>query len=228
MRQLTAMVAIAGLVGLAGCGGSNEGSGSETLFVKATAESDGSTDGSWLAVEVREGSSEGAIVTDAVVTVRGDDSGEFNLPWEGINWGGFRAGAYVKRDLAWDTGWNILVKRGEDGLEAYLSAPGITNITEPLGGTTFKRGDGNAMMVRWKDGEGRRAELVEVDFSEADEADRDLAEDTLELEVEPNRLVATDRERLEVRRTNEVKLAGGTPGSVFKATTRHRIEFKVE
>src|SRR4051794_20230355 len=49
------------------CGGSNPGGGTRTLWVNAAAETDGSTDGSRLQIEVREGSSTGTLVTDATV-----------------------------------------------------------------------------------------------------------------------------------------------------------------
>lgn len=229
MRTLSVLVVGGLLFGMVGCGGSNPGSGTKTLFVKAHAETRGSTDSSWMAVEVREGHSEGNLINDAVVTIRGNKTGEYNLGWEGISFGGFRAGAYLRNELAWDTGWHITVKRGDDGLEAYLEAPGLTTITDPIGGTTFRRADGNPMVVRWKDTDGRRAQIVTVDFDKADNADRQFSDfdDPGEVQLEANVLVA-DKERLELRRRNEVKLEGGTAGSVMSAETKHRIEFVVE
>lgn len=229
MQKLSALI-IGGMVfGLMGCGGSNPGGGTKTLFVKAHAETRGSTDSSWLGVEVRDGHSEGNIVSDAIVTIYGDKTGEFALPWQGINWGGFQAGAYVKEGISWDTGWKIEVKRGEDGLDAYLEAPGITTITEPIGGTTFRRTDGEPLIVKWKDGEGRRAQIVTVDFDHSDGADRNFSDfdDPMEVSIEPN-ILNPDNERVEVRRKNEVQLEGGTAGSAFSAETKHRIEFVVE
>lgn len=212
----------------AACGGHDEGRGTQTLYVRAQAETDGSTRGSLIFIEVRQGSSEGQLLNDAVVTLTGDNTGEFALPWQGIDFFGFRAGGYGKTELAWDTGWGLTVKRGNDELEAYIEAPGITTITQPISGTTFRRSNGEDLEVRWKDEKNRRADFVTVDFTRANDADRDLTGDPRSYVVDYNRLVAHEREQIEVRRKNEVNLAGGTPGSRFSATTRHRVELKVE
>lgn len=227
MRTLSAIVVAVAVVGLVGCGGSNPGTGTKTLFVKATAHTDGSTDGTWLGVEVRQGSDKGDLITDAVVTMKGDKSGEFNLGWSGMNWGGWKAGLYLKQQAAWDTGWSLSVKRGQDELDAYVAAPGVTTITQPIADTTFRRVDGKPFELVWKDGEGRRAEKVHIDFDHSD-ADLDLDEDTLSHEFEANRLTASDREHVRVTRANTVDLAGGTPGSAFTAESTHQIEFTVE
>lgn len=231
LRELSLRRVVLLLLGVAflfSCGGSNAGTGTQTLFVKAQAITDGSASGSWLAVEVRQGASDGALITDAVVTVSGDATGEFNLPWEGIQLGNFKAGAYRRGQLAWDTGWVLRVTRGADRLDAYLEAPGVSTITGPIAGTTFKRADAQPLAITWKDDAGRRANVVELKLDHADQASVTLAKDTLEHDVEPNRLVATDKEKLQLKRRNEIPLAGGAPGSVFSATTEHEIEFVVE
>ncbi|MGA9522385.1 MAG: hypothetical protein WBV82_13030 [Myxococcaceae bacterium] len=212
----------------AGCGGSDPGTGSRTLWVKAEAVTDGSTDGTELFIQVRQGGETGEILTDAVVTIEGDKTGEFAVPWTGIKWGDFAAGGYLRDDFAWDTGWRISVKRGSDDLVAYIEAPGVTEIGKPLANTTYRRSDAQPLVVQWRDTEGRRAELVEVDFQESNEADRTLNEDPGELEIEYNRLEAKNDERLEVRRRNEINLEGGVVGSTFRATTRHTIRFNIE
>ena len=227
MQNLSKSFVFIAMLALVGCGGSNPGGGTKTLFVKATAHSDGSTDGSWLGIEVRDGSESGSLITDAVVTVRGDKEGEFNLPWSGINWGGFKAGLYLKDKMAWDQGWSISVKRGNDNLDAYLVAPGVTTITEPIDGTVFRRGDGQPFTLKWKDGEGRHSDSVKIDFNKAD-ADVDLDEDPMERQIEANRLTATNNETVTVTRSNTIDLAGGTPGSRFTAETTHHISFVVE
>lgn len=224
--RLTSMFFLA--ASLVACGGSNPGNGTRTLFVNARAESDGASDGSLLMVEVREGHSEGTLITDAVVTINGNETGEFNLPWVGANFGGFKFGAYAKDNLTWDTGWSLNVKRGEDYLDAYLVAPGHTTITAPLGGSTYRRSSGEPLVLQWKDGEGRGADLTTVRFKTSEQANRDFTDDPMEYEVEPNHLQADDDERVEVERRNEVNLEGGTAGSIFRAVTRHRVEFAIE
>lgn len=212
---------------LAGCG-SNPGGGTRSLYVKAEAWSDGSTDGTWISVEVRDGSSNGTILNDATVSMHGNRSGDFNLPWEGVSFGNFRAGSYHKGSMAWDSGFQISVKRGNDALDGYLEVPGVTTIVNPLGGTTFRRADGQPLVVKWKDDVSHVAQKVTVTFDHADAANSILNQDPLQLPVDPNRLVAASPERVEVRRENTVNLAGGVAGSSFTGTTRHRIDFNVE
>ncbi len=209
-----------------GCGGSNTG-GTRTLFVSAIATTDGSTDGTGIGIEVREGGSQGALVSDAVVIVRGDKGGEMSLPWQGVKWGDFAVGAYFKTGIPWETGWAIDIRRGPDRLDAYLVTPGATTITEPIAATTFRRTDGRPLAIRWKDDLGRRARRVRVQLDKA-KIDQTFNEDTLAFDVEPNRLAPDGHERITVERTNEIELAGGVPGSVFRAQSRHRIELKVE
>lgn len=212
---------------LASCGGSNPGGGTRTLYVKGQVYSDGSTDGTAMAFEVREGNSGGTVITDAVVIVRGDQSGEMALPWTGVQWGSFAAGSYYTRSFAWQTGWHVEVRRGNDRLDAYLEAPGITTITQPIAGTTFSRAAAKPMEILWRDSFDRKAKQVDVDLDKADYK-ISLADDTHSHLVEPNRLVADGSERIRIERFNEVELAGGTPGSSFRATTRHQIELRVE
>ncbi len=213
---------------LVACGGHDPGGGTQTLWVRAQAETDGSTSGSWFVVQVRDGSENGTLLNDAVVSIEGDNTGELVLPFDGGDFFGFRVGANIKRDLPWDTGWRLTVRRGKDELDAYLEAPGVTTITAPVGGTTFRRSNGENLVVEWKDEKGRRADVVEVDFRRADDADRTFGEDPREYEVDFNRLRAADDERIEVRRRNEVNLEGGVPGSRLTATTKHRIDLTVE
>jgi len=218
---------LAAMTLLAGCG-SSPGGGTRTLYVKAEAWSDGSSDGTWISVEVRQGSSDGTLLNDATVSMHGSKSGDFSLPWQGISFGNFRAGSYHKGQMAWDSGFQISVKRGNDALDAYLEVPGITTITNPLGGTTFRRADGQPLMVKWKDDVNHVAQKVTVTFDHSDGATSILNADPLQLQVDPNRLVAASPENIEVRRENTVNLAGGVSGSSFTATTRHRIDFNIE
>jgi hypothetical protein len=211
-----------------GCGGSDPGVGTRTLFVTAEAFSNGSSDGTGLRVGVREGSSSGRVLSGndgAVVTVRGNQSGERTLSFSGVSWGNWTAGLFVASQMPWDTGWHLRVQRGSDELEAYLEAPGPTTVMEPLGNTVYHRAAGKPLVIRWKD-EGRRAERVRIDFDRAN-FDQTLAEDPLRFEVEPNRLVP-EQERVRVSRIKQIDLAGGVAGSTFTATTWHRIEFVVE
>ena len=211
----------------AACGGSNPGGGTKNLYVEVQAVSDGSSDGTWMAVQIRDGSSSGPLVQDATVQIRGDKTGELYLPWQGVSWGGWTAGAYAKGNLLWDTGWALNIKRGNDGLDGYLQAPGHTVITQPIANTTFSLANAQPLLVKWEDDMGHRAEAVTVELHQSQFV-RQLSEDPLQLSIPVNNLQGPTDERVEVTRTNEVNLAGGTPGSVFRASTHHSIQFRVE
>jgi hypothetical protein len=227
MRSALAVVLAAVAVLGAACGGSNPGGGTKTLYVDAQAVSDGSTDGTGIRVCVRDGYREGPVVTNAVVSIRGDRTGEFNLLWEGVDWFGCAAGGYWRAGIAWDSGWALNVRRDNDHLDAYVSAPGITEISQPFANSTFLRAGGQPLVVKWEDRIGRRAETVSIELHQADQF-FPLPDDPLQYSIEVNRLVGTGDERLEVTRTNTVTLAGGASGSVFSATTHREIPFIVE
>lgn len=210
------------------CGESNDkGGGTRTLYVEAFAQTDGSINGTSVVVGVRDGSPQGAILSDAVVVFRGEKNGEFSLPWQGLAFGDFRSGAYVRTALPWDSGWQIEVTRGEDHLDAFLKVPGFTTITQPIGGTTFSRTAGRPLVVRWADSEEQEAMRVEVKLKKADQR-RELGEDPFELAFDAGLLRVEDKEEVEVRRSSELALNGGVPGSLFRATSRHSLEFRVE
>lgn len=228
MRRISQLI-LSGVVALiaTGCGGSDAGSGTRTLWVKALAVTDDTSDGTGLIVEVRQGGEGGERVTDAVVIVEGNNTGEFAVPWDDGKWFGIDSG-YHYAGLAWDTGWRISVKRGDDELYAYLEAPGVTRITNPVAETTFRRAEAQNLLVEWEDLEGRDADFVEVDFKEADDADATLDGDPGELEVDFNRLRPDHEEHLSVNRRNQLNLEGGVPGSTFTAESHHGFKFTVE
>jgi hypothetical protein len=222
MRATLVVVAFA----LTACGGTNPGWGSQTLFVNARLSSDGSTDGTSARVEVRQGSPTGAVVPDATVTLRGDRLASRTLTFRANAGNG---GAYVTDGFAWDTNFVLDVKHGDDTLVGSLDPPGASIITAPIAGTTFRRANAIALTIEWKDDIGRRADSTQLTLEKA-KVDRRWSNgaEPFHVEIEPSALVATDRERINLERTSEVKLAGGTAGSVLRATTSHRIEFTVE
>lgn len=227
--RLLPLPVLAGLaLAASACGGSNPGSGTKTLYVKAAVQSDGTSDGTWLAVEVREGSDQGVLVTDAQVSVRGDSTGETGIPWGGgVSMDGFNGGVYVVWHPQWDRGFTLNVNRGSDHLNAYVETPGITTITSPISGTAFALAEGKPLVVEWKDSYGRRAENVRVDLKKSDYVWTGT-DDTLRNEIDPNRMVVDNGERVRVTRTNQINLAGGAAGSTFEASTTHAIDFVVE
>lgn len=208
---------------LAACGGSDPGAGTQTFYVEAVAESDGSTDGTFLQALIRQGSSSGDIVTDATVEVVGEKGTSHVLPFVGI----FGVGVFRKNNLIWEGGWRLRVTRGQDRVEAYLNAPGITTLLEPAAGSTFNRAAGNPLVVRWKDESGHGAQTFSVDTQRADYSIA-RAEDPGLVQLEATRLVASTDERITIKRTSEVKLNGGVVGSSFKATTKAEVRIIVQ
>ncbi|RMG10391.1 MAG: hypothetical protein D6729_19610 [Deltaproteobacteria bacterium] len=221
------LLGAASLLLLAACGGSDPGGGTKTLYVNAATASDGSRDGTWIVVEVREGSSDGAIVDDAVVTVTDDEGNARRLNFSGVSIGNFAAGVYADTDFDFKGGTRLEVERGSDHLFAYLEHPGITTITQPIANTTFRRTEHEALRIEWKDARGRSARFVHIKLDRAD-YERTLENDPGFHEVEVNRLKPGANETLHVERYNEIQLAGGVTGSRFRATTVHRIDFDVE
>lgn len=211
---------------LAACGGSDPGSGTQTLYVEAEAHQNGEGNHASIAVSVLEGSSSGDVISNAVVTVRDADGNEYGLPWEGVQIGGWKAGAYQIKDIDWSPGWRLEVRRGDDGLEAALDAPGTTRITAPAPGSTVHKSDAAGLEVVWEDGSGKGADHVRVDLKKAD-YDRTLDQDDHHLIIDPGALVVEDKEEVRVRRWAEINLAGGTAGSYFRAMTEDSVELHV-
>lgn len=222
---VAALVAVAGLG--SACGGSNPGSGSETLHVSAEMRSDGSPDGTWVSVVVREGQADGPVVSDASVTLDGDSADEFPIS-QAWSIGGAGPGWYLRNNFDWDTGFTLKVRRGSDWVEAYIQTPGYTAITQPIFDTTFLLSEGRPLVVKWTDSENRRAEGVTIRLSDAGFTHLIQNGDPLEFPIEPTSLTVTDSETVTVERRNDMNLAGGTAGSVFTAATEHHIPFRVQ
>lgn len=218
-KALTAAAALA----LAGCG-SDPGSGTETLYVEATARTDGSSGGTQLIVVVRQDSANGECITDATVTMIGEKGSEHALPYEGVGCFGW----YRKSNLAWESGWRLRIESGADKLEGFVAGPGVTTIESPTPGQAFSRGAQEPLRVRWKDESGRSAETVEVRL---DEGDYEVArtDDPGQREI-PYTVwsQAVDQERVEVIRTTDVNLAGGVTGSFLRAISTARVQFEVQ
>jgi hypothetical protein len=212
------------MLSLVGCGFfSDPGAGTQTFYVEAVAESDGSSDGTFLQVFTRQGSNSGDIVTDATVELIGEKGTSHVLPWVGV----FGIGVYRKNNIIWEAGWRLRITRGSDRVEAYLNAPGVTSILEPAAGATFNRADGRPLVVRWKDESGHGAQTFSVDTARADYSIA-RAEDPGLVQLEASRLVASTDERITIKRTSEVKLNGGVVGSFFKATTKAEVRLVVQ
>jgi hypothetical protein len=204
---------LAGAALLTACGGSDTGSGTQTLFVSATAVSDGSASGTSLTVQVRDGSSSGNLIQDAQVTVIGDRGTTYTPPYVNL----ILTGGYYKNDINWEGGWRLRVVRGNDNMEAYVAGPGLTDITSPVANSTFMKSNAQNLVVQWRDEMGRAMPNAEVKFKKAN-VDRTV-QDTGSFSVDYNQLVAATDERITVTRWTELPLKGAITGSTFKAQT---------
>lgn len=203
--------------------GSDPGTGTGTLFVDAVARTDGSTQGTSLTVLIRQGSSSGELISDAVVEVTGDRGSVHVLPYSGFSF----AGSYNKSDIAWEPGWRLHIQRGADELEAYLQAPGTTTITRPDPGEVFNRALGEPLRVEWSDDAGRRAEVVEVRLQQG-AYERASTEDPGHREIPPGTWSEATQETVFVERINDLPLEGGASGSLFKAISEATLTFSVQ
>lgn len=209
--------------GFTGCG-SDAGSGTETLYVEASAETNGTTNGTSIFVLVRNNSANGDFAQDAIVEIVGDRGSEHALPFTNLIF----VQGYFKSGMVWEPGWRLRITRGADKLEAYLQAPGITTITEPTPSSVFARGAQQPLRVRWNDDAGRRAEVVEVELNQAD-YEQARPEDNGVREIPYTTWTeAEQEERVTVRRTNDINLTGGVTGSFFRATSTASVTFEVQ
>lgn len=205
----------------ASCGLTSPGGGTGTFFVTARLTSDGSTAGSEARVTVRLGSSTGALVKNAEVAIRGGALGRTIVPYDD------QRDQYRLDSFTWVEGFRLEIIRGNELLDGSIEAPGATLITDPISDSTYRRADGPALVIRWKDARNARANSTQLNLDKA-KIDRSIPPGVPELVVEQSQLTVTDKERVRIVRSNEVSLAGGVPGSVLSASTSHQIEFRVE
>jgi hypothetical protein len=191
--------------------------------------SDGSTAGSRARVTVRSGSSTGDIVTNAEVAIQGGALTRTILPYAGNGNGNGNGGnnQYRLDGFTWVEGFRLEVIRGNDKLDGSIDAPGATLITAPVGNSTFRKADGQPLIVDWKDARSAPAHITQVHFDKAN-LDRSIPEGVFELRIDPADLKPAADETVRVDRTNEITLAGGSAGSLLSASTNHEIQFRVE
>jgi hypothetical protein len=203
------------------CGFTSPGGGTGTLFVTARLTSDGSTAGSSARVTVRAGSETGTLVKDAEVAIRGGSLGRTLVAYDD------QRDQYRLDGFSWVQGFRLEIVRGNDKLDGSIEAPGATLITDPISSSTYRRSDGAPLVIRWKDDRGSPASTTQVHLDKA-KIDRPIPVGIFELQVQPNELTVSDKEKVQVQRSSEVVLSGGAPGSVLSAGTDHEIEFTVE
>jgi hypothetical protein len=215
---MTRTLLIVGLVA-SSCGYTSPGGGTQTLFVTARLSSDGSTAGSNARVTVRQGSANGDLVRDAEVAIRGGPLGRTIIPFDD------QREDYRLDSFTWVEGFRLEVIRGRDLLDGSITAPGPTLIVDPIAGSTYRRGDGPPLFIRWKDANNQPADSTQLRL---DKAKIDRAVNGHEVAIDSGELVVSDKEKVRVERSSQVSLAGGVAGSTLSASTNHEIEFRVE
>ena len=203
------------------CGLTSPGGGTGTLFVTARLTSDGSTRGSHARLTVRSGSSNGDLVKNAEVAIRGGNLGRTIVPYDDAK------DQYRLDEFSWVEGFRIEVIRGNEQLDGSIEAPGATLITDPISDSTYTRAAGPPLLIHWKDARNSPAQSTQLHLDKAN-IDRALPPGVYELLVDQADLRVDPKEKVRVERSNEVALAGGVPGSVLSASTAHEIEFHVE
>ena len=213
---------LAGAVLLTACGGNDPGTGTQTLYVEATAQSDGSAQGTSITVRLQNGGSGGSIPDTATVTLIGDRGTTHVLPFVGF----LGLGGYHKSNFNWEGGWRLRIVNENDNLEAYIAGPGLTTITAPVVNSTFSRAAAQNLSVQWRDDMGRTMPNAEIDFRQANV--QRTVQDTGSYSVDYNTLEVSNDERVTVRRWTELILKGGVTGSTFKAQTTAELDFIVQ
>jgi hypothetical protein len=203
------------------CGFTSPGGGTNTLFVVARLASDGSTEGSRARVTVRLGSAKGEVVRNAEVVLRGGALPPTPVPFSAGD------GEHQLDGFTWVPGIRLEVRRGNDWLDGAIDAPGASLITEPIADSTFRRAGGAPFIVRWKDEFNAVANRTQVKLRTADII-QNPAPGVTELRLSPTSLSSNQDERIDLERSNEVFLIGGSAGSVLSAQTSHSIQFRVE
>lgn len=218
MRSLTLSTLLLLTVG---CGYTSPGGGTGTLFVTARLSGDGSVSGSRARVVVREGSSSGAIVSNAEVAIRGGALARTIVPFDS-NREDYRLDGFL-----WVEGFRLEVIRGKDLLDGSVEAPGQTIITDPGQGSVFSKAANQPLLIRWKDSRNAPPFTTDVRLEKAKLSPR-VDPGAMQVFVEPGQLVVDDKERVTVTRTDETSLAGGASGSLLSASTDNELEFKVQ
>jgi hypothetical protein len=187
----------------AACGGDDDvagpvdgdsGGGNGALLVRAHIGSE--EGGVELDVDVER---DGVDVTDAEVVI-GTDGADVALVHDG-------EGRYRGSDGEWSGYYTIAVSAGDDWLDGGLDAPDRPTLLEPDPAQAFDphTAEDGVVAVTW-DGDLAmtvRVKTKEFEWSGDDEGGLDI----------PASMFVEEDQEIEIRRTNEIDLDGGAPGS---------------
>ncbi len=220
MRKLGLMLAV-GVIA-AGCGGSSgiatdPGSGTGTLLVEADADFEGGNTS--IDVEVRKG---GVDVTNAIVTIESDLGNATLVNTGGRNYRGTQAGwpkdGFVLHVEVRDAGGDVI-----DELDASLASPVRVEVVEPDLTVAFDPHTlpNGVLVLEWAGPAAQSARVKSKDFDPAT-----FTPDPLSVQIPAATFKETVQE-LEITRTNSTILAGGAPGSTFRASYKFKGSFIV-
>lgn len=192
----------------------NPGVGSGSLRVTATVAGEQADPGAYLTnFTVNIFDSLTLPVNNATVTFRLPNGSLLNIPRDLNTNGRYR---YTLNTYTSGTYW-LTVTRGTDSIQnAFETGPDIHTITAPALTDTLLTD--SAFTVRWA----RRSLANEAEVSTRDFGPVETADSGVYLVPAPQQ--QRDNQRIRVKRTNEVILNGGLPGSVLSISIRRDLE----
>ena len=202
MNRIISLSTVIVLLGAAcgGDGGDNLGGGTQTLFVDARIDKEGDT--AFFEIDVERNQ---LPVDDAIVLMR-TSFGDYTVPLD-VN----RNGRYVGGQNGWAASYYIRVDAGADWLDGSIGSPDSAELVEPDPLVTIVLpADPNVdVLFRWS---GQPAELVRINTRNFTWEGTDVGQRGV-----PSRSFTDCMDNVDLRRTRDVTLVGGTVGSRIRA-----------
>lgn len=221
MRKLSLSLAIAALVACGGDGGTgpavtrnSPGTGTSTMRVTADIDASDVLGGFQTDYDVSLRDGLGNPITGATVTITNASLGALTLVETPTG-----SGDYFNTKLSFPPGdFRLSVTRGTDNVrDVILGGPGVHTITAPANGSVATAGQ--PLLVTWTvPSKAKAAEIETRDFGPIGIAD--LGSYTI---LGANNRANADQS-VQVRRYNEVEIAGGLPGSRLRVTVENTAE----
>jgi hypothetical protein len=192
--------------------GSDPGSGTKTLYagieLDLTALAGGAAPNAELTVVLARGTSGGASVSDASVTLTAADGVTVTATEEAATPGSYQASGFV-----WEPSWHVQISAGSDQLQLTLAAPGATTLTSPAQGASVAAGP---VMLQWTDAWGAQARSVWADCcGDPTVKLTDSGTGTIPVEAPGGEVV--------LYRQNALVPSGGAAGSLATAETSYGV-----
>lgn len=223
MKKFSSIFAATTLATALACGGDSTGpaanrnsggTGTSTLLVTADIDASNSLGGFRTDYDVNLRDALGNRVSGATVTIYNSALGTLTLPETAPG-----SGDYFNTRPSFPAGdFRLEVTRGTDDVRGVvLGGPGVHTITAPANGSVATASQ--PMTVRWS--VPSQASAIEIETRNFGPiALADIGSYTIAGANNP----ANNDQRVEVRRYNEVEIAGGRPGSRFRVTVENTAE----